>query len=252
MAASSEWSVSAPLVIAHRGASSVAPENTLVGFERAVDQGADAVELDAKHTLDGVVVAFHDQTLARTTGAPGRPGDWAWTDLRRLDAGAWKSPEYAGTPIPSLDAVLEAVGRRVLVNIELTEYRTDQKRLVELVVAVVRRHALTRRVLLSSFQSSALREAQRLAPEVPRARLLGPTWLALRDRAPQRRASIDAEHPWISIVDPGRIMKAHEEGRRVHVFTVNDPAEMTRMWAMGVDGLITDLPDVCLRSRGRT
>lgn len=248
----SEWLVSAPLVIAHRGASAVAPENTLAGFERAVDLGAEAIELDAKHTLDGVVVALHDQTLARTTGAPGRPGDYAWVDLRRLDAGSWMGTAFAGTPIPSLDEVLEAVGRRVLVNIELTEYQTDQKRLVSLVVAAVRSHALTGRVLFSSFQSSALREAERWAPEIPRARLLGPTWLGFRDRVPQPRSAIAAEHPHVSIVSRSRIQKAHQGGRRVHVFTVNDPVEMNQLWSMGADGLITDVPDVCRRSRDRT
>lgn len=246
----SEWLDAAPLVIAHRGASAVAPENTLEAFELAADLGAEAIELDAKLTADGEAVAFHDRTLARTTGARGTPGGRTLSELRALEVGAWKAEAYRGVRIPTLSEILEAVGRRLLINIELSDYWSRQGRLVERVVAIVRRHRLERRVLFSSFQSSALVGAQRLAPEIACGHLVGPTWLAYRDRLALRRAEVQAEHPHESLALPEKIASIHKAGKRVHVYTVDDPEVMRRMWQWGVDGLITDLPDLARRARG--
>jgi glycerophosphoryl diester phosphodiesterase len=240
---------SAPLVIAHRGASAAAPENTLPAFERAIALGAEGIELDAKRTRDGVVIAFHDPTLRRTTGMEGRPGEYDWPVLQRAEAGAWMSTEFGGVRIPSLDEIFETVGSRALINVELSDYWADQRWLAEGVVASVVHHGLERRVLLSSFQSSALRAAHRLAPEIPRGRLFGPTWLSYRDRWPQRRAPIDAEHPHDSRITSPRIADAHRKGRRLHAYTVNDPDRMRELWAWGIDGIITDLPEVGVRTR---
>jgi glycerophosphoryl diester phosphodiesterase len=247
----SEWSTAAPLVIAHRGASAVAPENTLPAFERAVALGADAIELDAKLTRDGIPVAFHDRLLVRTTGAPGCVGDRTFQELQRMDAGAWKGAEHTGAQVPGVEAVLEAVARSVLVNIELTDYWSDQERLVLRVVEIVRRLGLAHRVLFSSFQSAALRAAHREAPEMARARLSGPTWLSYRDRIPQRRAPIDAIHPHESQVTPSLLGWARDRGYRTHIFTVDEAERMERFWAWGADGLITDVPDVARTTRER-
>jgi glycerophosphoryl diester phosphodiesterase len=249
MTRSSDWLDAAPLVIAHRGASAVAPENTLAAFERAMELGAEAVELDAKLTSDGQVVCFHDRTLLRTTGAAGTPGGRSLRELRSLEAGAWKGEAFRGAGIPTLSETLEAVGRRVLVNIELTDYWADQRQLVAAAVATVRRHDLERRVLFSSFQSQALVAAQTMAPAIPRAHLVGPTWLAYRDRLSIRRAVVQAEHPHESLVRPEGIASHHRAGKRVHAYAVDDPGSMSRLWGWGVDGLITDLPDVARQLR---
>lgn len=246
----SEWLDAAPLVIAHRGASAVSPENTLAAFEQAVRLGAEAIELDAKRTRDGEVVCFHDRTLRRTAGAPGTLGSRSLEELRSLEVGAWKGEAFRGLRIPTLSEILETVGRRVLVNIELTDYWADQVRLVEAVVAVVRRHRIEARVLFSSFQSKALVAAEARAPEIRRARLVGPSWLAYRDRLSLRRSAVEAEHLHESLALPGRIASIQKAGKRVHVYTVDDPETMKRLWGLGVDGLITDLPDVARRVRG--
>lgn len=248
----SEWLDAAPLVIAHRGASAIAPENTLPAFEEAVRRGAEAVELDAKRSRDGVVVCFHDRTLFRTTGEAGAVGSKPLAELRKLDAGAWKGPAFRGIGIPTLSEVFESVGRRLLVNIELTDYWGDQVRLVEAVLTVVREHGLANRVLLSSFQSKALVAAEARAPEVARAHLVGPTWLAYRDRLALRRARVHAVHPHESLALPARIESIHRAGKRVHVYTVDDPERMTRLWDSGVDGLITDVPEHALAARSKT
>jgi glycerophosphoryl diester phosphodiesterase len=245
----SDWSDAAPLVIAHRGASAVAPENTLLAFEQAARLGADAIELDAKRSRDGEVVCLHDRTLRRTAGAAGTPGSRTLDELRSYDVGGWMGEVFFGQRIPTLSEVLECVGRRLLVNIELTDYWADQRRLAEAAVEIVQRHRLERRVLFSSFQSKALVAAEARAPEIPRARLVGPAWLAWRDRFSLRRAEVQAEHPHESLALPERIAAIQRAGRRVHVYTVDDPEAMKRLWGWGVDGLITDLPDVARRMR---
>ncbi len=244
----SMWLSAAPLVIAHRGASAVAPENTLPGFARAVDLGADAVELDAKLTLDGQVVAFHDRTLVRTTGAEGSIGSWPLTELRTLDAGAWKSEAFRGVRIPTLSEVFETLDYRLLVNVELSDYWGAMVPLVEQVVRIVGEHRMTDRVLLSSFDSGALAAAQRMAPEIARGHLFGPTPLAYRDLL-RPKVPVMALHPHESRVRPNRIAAAHRSHRRVHVYTVLDEARMRTLWSWGVDGLITDLPDLARRTR---
>ena len=242
------WLAAGPLVIAHRGASAQAPENTLPAFELAVKLGAEAVELDAKRTLDGHVVAFHDRTLVRTTGAEGSIAAWTLGELRKLDAGAWKSEAFRGARIPTLSEVLETIGRRLLVNVELSDYGGAQDRLVELIVDTVRAHRMADRVLFSSFDSGALAAAQRMAPEIPRGHLFGPTPLAYRDLL-RRRVPVAALHPHESRVRPDRIGAAHRSRRRVHVYTVLDEERMRTFWSWGVDGLITDLPDLARRTR---
>ncbi|HLE22969.1 MAG TPA: glycerophosphodiester phosphodiesterase family protein [Anaerolineales bacterium] len=239
----------APLVIAHRGASAVAPENTLLAFEQALSLGADAIELDAKRSRDDEVVCFHDRTLRRTAGEDGTPGGRTLAELRSYDVGVWMGEAFSGQRVPTLSEVLEAVGRQLLVNIELTDYWADQPRLAEAVVAVVRRHRLERRVLVSSFQSSALAASEARAPEIPRAHLVGPTWLARRDRLALRRAEVQAEHLHESLAVPERIAAVQRAGKRVHVYTVDDPEAMKRLWGWGVDGLITDVPDVARRMK---
>lgn len=248
MALRSEWLDAAPLVIAHRGASAYAPENTLPAFEQAAALGADAVELDAKLTRDGRVVAFHDRTLRRTTGVEGTPGALDLKRLEQLDAGSWKDPAFRGVGIPTLEAVFETVGRRLLVNVELSDYWGDGRRLAVHVVEAVRRFGMERRVLLSSFDSAALEAARRHAPDIARGHLFGPTVLTYRDWL-RRRVPVDAVHPHVTRVTAERIEAWHRRRQRVHVYTVLDEGEMRRLWAWGVDGLITDVPDVARRVR---
>jgi glycerophosphoryl diester phosphodiesterase len=169
--------------------------------------------------------------------------------LLTYDVGAWKGGAFGGQRVPTLSEVLEAVGRRILVNIELTDYWADQPRLAEAVVGIVRSHRLERRILVSSFQSSALVAAEARAPEIARAHLVGPTWLATRDRFSLRRAEVQAKHLHESLALPERIAATQRAGKRVHVYTVDDPQAMRRLWGWGVDGVITDLPDVARRVR---
>ena len=140
-----------PAIFAHRGASAYAPENTLASFELAIHQEADAIELDAKLTADGQVVVIHDQTVNRTTDGNGRVGKMTLTQIRQLDAGSYFAAAFYDERIPTLEEVFETVGRKILINIELTNYASMKDSLPEKVADLVRRHQLEKRVMFSSF-----------------------------------------------------------------------------------------------------
>ena len=241
---SSEWWRPVPLVIAHRGAARDAPENTLAAFRLAAEMGADAVELDARLSADGAVVVHHDLTLDRTTNGAGSVSERSLAELKALDAGGKFDPRFAGEQIPILDEVFGAVGRRLLINIELKNYESVFDRLAETVVRIVCRHGLERRVLLSSFNPFALRTARRLAPEVPRALLVWVGQKGWMQAALRRLTVFEAYHPQDSMTDRVTIADQHTQGRRVNVWTVNEVERMRELLLLGCDGLITDVPDV--------
>jgi glycerophosphoryl diester phosphodiesterase len=248
MLPSSGWSREAPLVIAHRGASSRAPENTLEAFRLAAEMGAHAIELDAKLSADGQVIVFHDPTLERLTGVEGRPGLRTFAELRRLDVGAWKGAAFRGARIPLLEEVFLGVDERLLINVELTNYFTPKDGLVDAVVALVRTLGMDGRVLFSSFFRRNLARAKRLAPDIPCGHLVGPTPLAVRDLFGGVPVATEAIHPYLACATPGLVRRTHRAGRRVFVFTVNDPVRLRAMWRRGVDGVITDDPETARRT----
>ncbi len=231
-----------PLNLAHRGASRIAPENTLAAFRIALEEGADGFELDVRFSQDGVPVVIHDADLRRTTNGTGRVERKTVAALRALDAGAWFDPRFAGERIPTLDEVLEAFGDSVCYNIELKAFTSRDLKRVRAVVERVRRYGLAERVLLSSFNPLALRWAWRLAPEIPRG-LLVPTF-----PFPLRRAWLaflaphQARHLPFSMINERAVRWCRRRGYAVVAWTVNAPEEMQRLIRLGVEAIITDEP----------
>ena len=131
-----------PIIFAHRGASAYAPENTLAAFEQALIQGADGIELDAKLSADGHVVVIHDATLDRTTGVHGRVKDLSLADLQALNAGSFFSNNFSTETIPALEEVFESFGKKLFINVELTNYNTPRDHLVETVCMLVKKFNL--------------------------------------------------------------------------------------------------------------
>jgi len=241
----SEFDTARVLNFAHRGAGSQAPENTLPAFMRASDLGADGIELDVHLSLDAVTVVIHDEQVGKTTDGTGRVGDKSLSELQQLDAGVWFSSQFAGTPIPTLEEVLQVVGQQLLINIEL-KTGSPGRPLVAEVVRVVRRAGLTHRVMFSSFDLSLLRQARQLAPEIRVGYLylssLGfpgvRQWLArsILDRR-------DAHHPHFSSVNERYMAWARKHHARVNVWTVNEIDDIRRMKALGVAMIMSDYPD---------
>ncbi len=240
-----------PIIFAHRGASAHAPENTLAAFRMAAEHGAPAIELDAKLTADGQVMVFHDQVLKRTTGAEGSIRTWKLEDLRKLDAGSFYGRQFAGERIPTLDEVFEEVGKRLFVNVELTNYTSTGDALPEKVAEVVRRHKMEKRVLFSSFAASNLRRIQAALPGAPVGLLALEGLGGLLARSFWgRRTSPENIHPYLKDVNPSLMKREKSWGRRVHVWTVNDPQDMRRLQALGVNGIFTDDPRLALQVLG--
>lgn len=215
----------------------------MAAFRLAFAEGADGIELDAKLTADGHVVVFHDATLERTAVASGRVSAATLSRLRLLDVGQHFSPDFRGERIPTLDEVLEALGREGLVNIELTNYTTPTDDLAEKVCMTVQHHGVQRYVLFSSFFPRNLRRCAGLLPDVPRALLALPGWRGSWARSfGFMFGDYMCLHSHSKDVTPAHIQRVHRLGRRIHVWTVNAPAEIKQLLSMGVDGIITDDP----------
>lgn len=221
-----------PLVIAHRGASADAPENTLGAFALAVAQGADAIELDVRLSADGWPVIMHDERVDRTTSGSGRVSAMQLSELRALVAAD-------GEPAPTLDDLFEMLGPQVLYNIELKTSGRADAGLEAAVADRVESHHLQSRVLISSFDLLSLRRAARcFAPTVPLA--------LLRERNltkyGHKLVTAQADHPHYPLVDAAAMRWAGQRGLRVHVWTVDDETEAIRLAKLGVNGIFTNKP----------
>ncbi len=234
-----------PAILAHRGASAYAPENTLASFKLAVRQEADAIELDAKLTADGQVVVIHDQTVNRTTDGSGRVGEMTLAQLRKLDAGSYFAATFNDERIPTLEDVFEAVGRKIFINIELTNYASLTDSLPEKVADLVRRHNLAKWVMFSSFNPLALLKVRRTLSEPPIA------LLAVRGRSGTwarswvgRIIGYNSLNPELEDVNSRLVENAHKRGKHILVYTVNRVEDIQRMFQLQVDGIFTDYPDL--------
>jgi glycerophosphoryl diester phosphodiesterase len=220
------------IVFGHRGAPGYPrrAENTLASFEKALRCGATGLEFDVRRCGDGQLVVIHDDTIDRTTNGKGLVASFSYEQLRRFDAGF-------GESIPLLADVLDQFGALCLLNIELKDagIAPDVKELI-----LARR--LERQVIVSAFE---WHELTSLTPEVPIA-LLSSRLDKLISCAGELSAT--AIHPRRDLVTPTLISAVHQAGFRIHVWTVNDPHEMSRFGELGVDGIFTDFPERCSTS----
>jgi len=237
-----------PLNIAHRGASAAAPPNTLAAFKKARELGADGVEFDVRRSADGIPVVIHDPTVDATTDGSGCVTDMTLTQLKGLDAGFTFDPAFAGERIPTLEEVLETVGDELFLNIELKTASVRDDGLAHAVVAQIERHHHDDNVLISSFNPFSLRSVKRIAPHIP-VGILYTSDIPL----PLRRAWLaclpphEAHHPEHTMVNARFVARARRRGHQVNTWTVDDPAEMRRLIGLGVDGIITNVPDTLRR-----
>ncbi len=241
-----------PIILAHRGDFSHAPENTLPSFHQALQKGADGVELDAKLTSDGHVIVIHDPTVERTTDGKGRVAALTLETIRKFDAGSWFDEKFRGTQVPLLEEVFEAVGRDKLINIELTNYSTPRDGLTLKVCELIKKHNNRKQIIFSSFFSSNLKIASQALPEVPRGLLALPGMIGIWARSfGFMFGDYQALHPHISNASREQVQRAHRLNRRVHVWTANTPEEINQLKEWGVDGIFTDDPQTAVRVLGR-
>jgi glycerophosphoryl diester phosphodiesterase len=236
------------VVIAHRGASAAAPENTMAAFRKAVDVQAEMIELDVMLSRDGVPVLFHDADLDAKSNGQGPLGDLDIEQLRRLDVGSWFSEAFAGERMPTLEEVLAWAAGRISLNIEIkTEaWRESLDESVEpKVVELVRRHGMERHVIFSSFDYRVIRRLKTLAPDLPTAVLYEPSQSEGLDPVSLVR-SLGADGfncSWRELT-PEWLASLKREGIPVLIYTVNDRERMDSLISQGVSGIFSDHPDL--------
>lgn len=234
------------IIEAHRGDSANAPENTLSAFRRALDLGADSIELDVHPALDGTLMVIHDSTLDRTTNGTGAIQTKTVEQLRRLDAGTWLAPEFADEKIPSLEEVFTLLaGSRTNLNIEIKASPSGFN-VPRALVNLLRRFGRERDYIVSSFNLQALLEVRKIEPQMQ---------LALIGKGPQILPQAKLHGlPWIhgefSTVDKPLIEAAHALGMRVNIWTMDDPSRFAYWKGIGVDKICTNCPSKMLAAAG--
>lgn len=243
------------LNVAHRGASAYAPENTLASFREGIKRDGDLIESDVQRSKDGVLVLVHDTNLARTTDvervfpnrSPWNVRDFTYKEMRRLDAGSWKSPEYAGAPIPTLAEAIETIrasNAGLLLEIKSPElYPGIEKEVAEEMrtfPGYVESAVAAHRLVLQSFDFDSMRRYAELEPDVPVGLLGTPS----PDQLPALAEFADEVNPNHKSVDASYVRAVHDAGMDCLVWTVDARSDMNRAIDLGVDGVISNKPDV--------
>lgn len=222
-------------IMAHRGASDAAPENTMAAIRGAIEDGADWVEIDVQETADGNVVVFHDSDFMKVAGADMKIWDATTEDLKDIDIGGWFAPEFSDQRVPTLAEVLDECNGKIGVNIELKYYGHDQQ-LEERVVDIVESRGMASEVILMSLKMEGVRKMKALRPD----------WHVglLMSVAAGNLNKIKADFVAVnaSFATPAFVRSVHRAQKEIYVWTVNDASSMSRMISRGVDGLITDKP----------
>ena len=232
-----------PAVIAHRGFSSLAPENTISAFSLALQHHADGIELDAKLSKDGNVVVIHDSTVDRTTDCSGPVNTFTSKELQDMDAGSHFDPKFKGAKIPLLEEVLLEFGGKFLINIELTNYNNPFDNLPRKVAKLLVSNELKKCVLISSFNPFALINFHMLLPQVALGFLIMPGkkggWTRLFSNLLR---PFDALIIAVSDASKDYIDKIHARHKMVFIYTVNKSPDLQKLKKYCVDGIITDYP----------
>jgi glycerophosphoryl diester phosphodiesterase len=238
-------SASGPLVAAHRGASRHAPENTMAAFRLAETMEADCIELDVRATRDGRLIALHDATVDRTTDGSGRAGDLTYREIRKLDAGGWFSPAFAGERIPSLGEVLDGFGGRMCLILELKEpsaYPGIEEELAHLLAERGLDRPERGPVVVQSFDAASLRRMRRLLPDVAIAVLIRPRQRVTPRLLDECRRFADAVHLPAASARKAVIRRIQGRGLAAMVWNVRGERQLRRMLRYGVDGILTGDP----------
>ena len=234
-------------VIAHRGASGYAPENTLEAFLLAIEQGADGIELDVQLSRDGIPVVIHDETIDRVTDRTGYVKDYTLQELKELTVLKDRFPQYSQSKIPTLKEVLEAVKPSgIQVNIELKTgiywYPDIEKKVAE----IVEETGMKEKIIYSSFNHYSVQRIKEIVPDAETAYLYSDVILNVEDYA--RKTKVDGLHPAVYHVKMADFLKGYiESGLNVRVWTVNEEADMKALTEAGVTAVITNYPDVAAR-----
>jgi glycerophosphoryl diester phosphodiesterase len=245
-----------PLVMAHRGGAGLWPENTMYGFERAVDLGVDMLETEIHSTADNILVLMHDSTVDRTTNGSGPIRAFTLEELKTLDAGYnWTSDggqtfpfRGSGITVPTLEEVFTALPT-ARINIDIKQ---EKPSLVEPLCKTIRTFDMTDKVMVASFNSKVLKAFRRVCPEVTTSAgtgevafffMVNMVFLGAVYRPACQAFQVPEYSSGIRVLTKRFVETAHGLNLAVHVWTINEVTDMKRLLALGVDGIVTDYPD---------
>jgi glycerophosphoryl diester phosphodiesterase len=228
-------------IIAHRGASKLAPENTMFAFELAYILGAEGIETDVQLTKDNIPILIHDETLKRTTNGKGYVKDYTYEELKQLDAGSWFSSDFRSAKILTLDEFLSWIKPKNLsLNLELKNNKIDYNNLESIVYRMVKKHCLEKRTTISTFSPLSVTRLKTYQAELGIALLTSKPNSNLVDYA--KSLGANALHIKYRLVNTSLIEKAHASNMAVRVYTVNRYRQMMNCFQEACDGIFTDVP----------
>lgn len=226
-----------PTVMAHRGLSADAPENTLYAFSDAISVGADFIELDVQQTRDGVLVVMHDSNLKRTTGVNKDIWDVDYADIQNLDAGSWFDPAYANARIPTLEETLQFVDKRAKLNIEIKPTKHGSDTLEQDVAELITRYQYTDACYVTSFSYGSLKKVKEANPEIHTGYLMSVAYGQFYSLKYADAFSLNKVFVTSQVVNA-----AHQQGKQIFAWTVNSMSEVRSLCNLHVDSIITDDP----------
>ncbi len=229
-------------VIAHRAGASLAPENTLAALKKSISAGADMAEIDVQMTKDGVAVVIHDGSLDRTAGLNRRVCETDYATIRKLDAGGWYDREYTGEPVPTLKKMAQAAKGKIRLMIEVKCECGSGQRLVEETVKVIRGAGLEETCILACSDLRLLQQSKELAPRLDT--------VYIGEKMPlnfSELSYVDGYSIRLSGLTGEAAAQAAAAGKKLYVWTVNTRREMSIALELGVDGLVTDDPELAIR-----
>lgn len=232
-------------IIAHRGFSAQYPENTLSAIRAAVDAGADMVEIDVQLTKDNAIVVMHDKSVYRTTNGSGLVKDLTLEQIRALDAGSKFDPKFAGERVPTLEEAIDAVHGKAMLNIEVKAVDSEgaRKHMAQQIANLLNSRNYAYHVQVMAFDADFMKEMRQVAPQVSMALLAisNPFSSKRRQAVNLKMDGLNVLH---STISASEVKDLHQAGLKTHVYTVNRQNSMLKALSKGVDGLITDYPDV--------
>ena len=226
-----------PTVMAHRGLSADAPENTLYAFSDAISVGADFIELDVQQTRDGVLVVMHDSNLKRTTGVNKDIWDVDYADIQNLDAGSWFDPAYANARIPTLEETLQFVDKRAKLNIEIKPTKHGSDTLEQDVAELITQYQYTDACYVTSFSYGSLKKVKEANPEIRTGYLMSVAYGQFYSLKYADAFSLNKVFVTSQVVNA-----ANQQGKQIFAWTVNGMSEVRSLCNLHVDSIITDDP----------
>lgn len=232
------------IIIGHRGSSGSAPENTSAAMNLAIKHGCQGIETDLQLTKDGEVVVFHDWSVERTTNGIGNIKDLTLEELLKLDAGSWFSKEFKNEKILTLESLLNIVPENILLNLEIKSKSLDNRGIEEKIVMILEKNKRIDNIVISSFNHKCLERVEKLNSEIKLGLLFEAYFVNPIETLKSNKLNIYSLHPSYYYIDSDFIEKSHNNNLKVYSWTVNDIKSAEQLRDLGIDGIITNFPQL--------